>query len=110
MRVGPESDNVAAMRWFVALLVLAALAAPASAQAPEEYKIDREVPHKRPDPEVIEDKTPAPVPMYSGATVNIIRSLKSQEYSIWHEGLHNDSCCWGRDRSCCFPPLWKMRE
>src|SRR5215813_13302923 len=34
---------------------------------------------KRPDPEVIEGKTPAPVPAYSGATVNIIRNLKSQE-------------------------------
>jgi hypothetical protein len=78
------------MRWFNALLILA-LATPASAQALEK---------KRPDPEVIEDKTPRAraVPVYSGATVNIIRNLKQQVPD-------NDSCCWPPwDKSCCFHP------
>jgi hypothetical protein len=70
------------------------------------------VPHRR-DPEVIEDKTRAPVPLNSGAAVSIIRNLKNQEYKVprdWPSNV-NDSCCsppW--DKSCCFQPLWKMRE
>jgi hypothetical protein len=57
---------------IVAILLVSSSAAVAQAQE-----------QKRPDPEVIEDKTPAaPMPVYSGATVNIIRNLKSQQYSI----------------------------
>src|SRR5262249_16052981 len=65
---------------------------------------------KRPDPEVIEGKTPAPVPVYSGATVNIIRNLKNQEYKFDPrvQQHYNDSCCLAGDTSCCFPPLEKQ--
>jgi hypothetical protein len=65
---------------IVAILLVSSSAAVAQAQE-----------QKRPDTEVVQDKTAKPV--FSGASVNIIRNLKSQEYSIEREAPHNDSCC-----------------
>jgi hypothetical protein len=62
---------------IVAILLVSSSAAVAQAQE-----------QKRPDPEVVQDKTPKPA--YSGATVNIIRNLKRQEYRVDREVPHID--------------------
>ena len=43
----------------------------------------------RPVPQAPTKAQPAPVPVYSGATVNIIRNLKSQEYKVDREIPHS---------------------
>jgi hypothetical protein len=61
----------------------------------------------RPDPEVTGEQAEEKkkIPVFSGATVNIIRNLKQHEWKVEREILHNDSCCWPPwDKTCCFHP------
>ena len=51
-----------------------------------ESDLSGEAPPVRPVPQVPAKAQPAPVPVYSGTTVNIIRNLKKEEYKVDREG------------------------